>query len=86
MRLKNKWKREALRAGICEAWGSIDSVLPAGARLVVSWAETAPPESARCESPITGADSPWEDERRRKSKCGGWMAVRNVDPLSSDFI
>ena len=54
MRLKNKWKREALRAGICEAWGSIDSVLPAGARLVVSWAENAPPESARLREPYDG--------------------------------
>ncbi len=57
MKLKNGWKREAfaLWTGICEAWGSIDSILPAGARLVVSWAETAPPESARCERPMTGA-------------------------------
>ncbi len=38
---KNSWKREALWAAICKAWGSIDSILPAGARLVVSWADTA---------------------------------------------
>ena len=55
MTLKNRWKRaaSALRAGICKAWESIDRILPAGARLVVSWAETAPPESARCERPMT---------------------------------
>ena len=55
MRLKNKWKREALRAGICKAWGSIDSLLPVGARLVVSWDETAPPESARLQETYDGA-------------------------------
>ena len=56
MKLKNSWKREALRAGICEASGSIDSILPVGARLVVSWADTAHHLNRRgCESPMTGA-------------------------------
>ena len=56
-----------------------------------------PPESARCESSMTGADSSGESERRRKSKCGGphqcrppvgWQFVTSIrfPPISFDPI
>ena len=74
--------------------GGIDSILPAAARLVVSWAET---EIYLNRDGMTGADLSWEGERRRKSKCGGphqcrppvgWQFVTSIrfPPLSFDPI